>query len=140
VEQALGITYASFEDCCRQADVLVALLPYSPQTHLILNRAVFRQMKQGALFVHAGSGGTVHEGDLLEAIQNGGLGGAGVDTFSEEPLQPDNPLIALGRDPAKNLILTPHVAAGTVAADFRKEDYAEVLRFLAGEPLRYRVV
>jgi phosphoglycerate dehydrogenase-like enzyme len=140
VEQELGISYAPFEDCCRQADVLVALLPYSPQTRLVLNGVVFRQMKRGAILVHAGSGGTIHEGELIEAIHNGQIGGAGLDTFSKEPLQPDHPLIQLSRDPAKNIILTPHVAGGTVAADFRKEDYAEVLRFLAGEPLRYRVV
>jgi glyoxylate reductase len=137
VEETLGIRYASFEACCKAADILVGLLPYSQQTHLILNHVIFEQMKMGSLLVHAGSGGTVDEKDLLSVLQSGRLGGAALDTYESEPLPAEHPLIAHAS--SHNLILTPHVAAGSFAPDFRKDEYAEIVRYLAGEPLRHRV-
>lgn len=139
VESELGIRYAPCEVCYSSADVLVALLPYAAETDLSLNRAVFDQMKRGALLVHAGSGGTIHETDLLAALHTGQLGGAALDTFEYEPLPSDHPLIGYARQPDHNLILTPHIAAGSSIPN-RREDYAEIERFLAGEPLRYRLV
>lgn len=138
VETQLAITYATFEECVAQADILVNLLPYSPETDLKINAGVFQQMKAGGFLVHAGSGSTLHEQDLIEALEQH-LGGAALDTYEYEPLQPNHPLSVFAQNPAHNLLLTPHIAAGTGTPD-RSADYAEVVRFLAGQPLQWRVV
>ena len=79
---------------------------------------------------------------LAEALRSGHLGGAAVDGFTWEPVQPDNPLLALARDPLCNLILTPHVAAGaiTLTGALRQGDYVNIVAMLAGGDLRYRLV
>ena len=67
-----------------------------------------------------------------------------LDTYEWEPILPDNPLLRLARDPAMNVLLTPHTAAGSYenvpAGQSRRDDYENVLRVLRNEPVRYRVV
>lgn len=144
VEQELGIRRAhSVEQLLKVADVVVSLLPYSPETDYLkgggLTAARIAEMKPGALLVHLGSGSVIDERAVVEALRAGRLGGAAFDTFEYEPLQPDHPLVALAHDPNANLLLTPHTAAAWVGGD-RSGDYAEIMRFIAGEPLRYAVV
>src|SRR5690606_14012390 len=95
-------------------DLLCVLLPYSPGTDQLLNAATFAAMKPGAFVVHCGSGSVIDEAALAEALRRGHLAGAALDTFEWEPLRPDNPLVALARDPAANVLLTPHTAAATL--------------------------
>jgi phosphoglycerate dehydrogenase-like enzyme len=131
VEAALQIQYADFETCVTQADILVNLLPYSEETDSVLSD--FHQMKAGSFLVHAGSGSTLDEGNLVAAL--GHLAGAALDTYEYEPLPADSVLLQSDFD---NLLLTPHIAAG-VGHD-RRDDYAEVIRWMEGEPLRHRVI
>jgi len=139
VETELGITYAELETCFEAADVVINLLPYSPQTDLLIDRKLLGLMRHGGYFLHAGSGSTVHEADVAEAVHTGWLAGVAFDTYEYEPLQADHPLVTLARNPENNVILTPHVAAGSGRPN-RRGDYAEIERFLNGEPLRYQVV
>jgi phosphoglycerate dehydrogenase-like enzyme len=67
------------------------------------------------------------------------IAGAALDTYEYEPLQPTHSLVKLARDPESNLLLTPHVASASLPAD-RSEDFAEIVRFLRGEPLKHEVV
>jgi phosphoglycerate dehydrogenase-like enzyme len=138
VERELGITYASLEDCAKQADILVSLLPFSTVTDRSIGQPVFERMKPGSYFVHAGSGSIVDEQALVEALKSGRLAGAALDTYEFEPLQPTHSLVALARDKESNLVLTPHTAAAYLPAD-RSEDFGEIMRFLAGKPLQYEL-
>lgn len=138
VETELGITYAAPDGIMAESDFLCVLLPYLPETDLSLNAATFAAMKRGALVAHAGSGSVIDEAALAEAIRQGHLGGAALDTFEWEPLQPDNPLVQLARDPAANVLLTPHTAAATLPGK-RAAEWTNVRRVLAGEPLLYRI-
>ena len=70
-------------------------------------------MKRGACLVSCGSGSVIDEAALAEALREGRLAGAALDTFEWEPIRPDNPLLPLARDPARNVLLTPHTAAGS---------------------------
>lgn len=108
-----------------------------------MNGAYFAKMKPGALFVHAGAGAVVDEPDLIAALRSGHLAGAALDTYTYEPMRPDDPLLALARNPAANLILTPHTAAGGISTQpdrGRADDYANILALLEGRPLRYLVL
>ncbi len=143
VESQFSLRYAASQDeIAAVSDIVVALLPLGPATDQSLNAKFFAAMQLGALFVHSGGSGTVDEVALAEALRSGRLGGAAVDGFTLEPVPPDNPLIAMARDPMCNLILTPHVAAGAITATgaLRAGDYANIVALLTGGELRYRLV
>ena len=141
VERELGLTFAAVDELLRQSDFLVNLLPYFPETDLLLDAAYFAGMKTGAYLVNCGSGSVIHEADLANALRSGQLGGAALDTFEWEPIKADNPLIALAKA-GYNVLLTPHIAAGAsaVTEKGRQNEYTNILSYIAGSPLRYRVV
>lgn len=138
-ERELGITYAATDDLIRQSDVLYCLLPFIPEAAESMNAAVFSAMKPGSYFVFCGGSGMVNENDLIAALRSGQLAAAALDTFTYEPVQKDSPLLAVHRETQTvNLLLTPHVAAGTEGGS-RRSEYSNLDRRLAGEPLLYQV-
>ncbi len=141
VEAEFGIRFATQAEIAAAADVIVALLPLGPETEQSLSTAFFASLKPGALFIQSGGSATVDEDALAAALRSGQLGGAAVDGFTWEPVQPHNPLLALARDPMCNLVLTPHVAAGaiTITGALRQGDYVNIVAALKGEPLRHRL-
>ncbi len=140
VEAALDIVYAEPDAMLPVVDCLCVLLPYSAATDLLLDAATFAAMRPGAMVVSCGSGSVIDETALAAAVQTGHLAGAALDTYEWEPPLPDNPLVALGRDPAMNVLLTPHTAASTQGGGGRQGDWTNVRRWLAGESLLNRVV
>lgn len=137
-EIQLGITYTDPQSIVSEADVIYGLLPYSERDDQSLNAAFFAQMKPGSFFVFCGGSGLVDETALVDALRSGHLGGAALDTFTWEPIPPDSPLLDLHRDLTINLVLTPHVAAGTGSEGGRGDNYTNIRRLLAGEDLLYR--
>jgi len=137
VEAQLGITYADPHTVVAASDVLCSLLPYTPETDLWLNAERLATMRPGAYLVSCGSGSIIDEAALAAALREGRLAGAALDTFEWEPLRSDNPLVALARNPAMNVLLTPHTAAGSGRG--RDDDYTNVRRILAGEEPLNRV-
>jgi phosphoglycerate dehydrogenase-like enzyme len=89
-----------------RADVIVSTLPLTAETKGLMNKAFFDAAKRGALFINVGRGGTVVTDELVAALNDGRLGGAGLDVTDPEPLPAEHPLWR-----APNLIITPHVAA-----------------------------
>lgn len=140
VEQELGLTYVDEDELFRQSDTIANLLPYFAGTDLMIGAGHFSRMKYGAYFASCGSGSVIDEAALAEAVRSGKLGGAALDTFEWEPIKPDNPLIALAKA-GHNVLLTPHVAAGATAAAARERiaDYTNIVNFIEGKPVRYRV-
>jgi phosphoglycerate dehydrogenase-like enzyme len=157
-EAELGISPASLEQVLAESDTVCMLLPYYPETDLLLNAERLATMKRGAFLVSCGSGSVIDEAALADALRRGHLAGAALDTFEWEPIRPDNPLLPLAthprtgvaRDPAMNVVLTPHTAAGSSAdagsqagADSdktRRSDYDNIMRVLRGQPPLHRVV
>jgi len=143
VESDLALTYVPHTELFARSDYLVNLLPFVPGTDMLLNAGVFEQMKPGACFVSCGSGSTIDEGALAEAVRSGKLAGAALDTFEYEPIRADNPLIAVAKE-GFNVLLTPHTAAGTAdhksSTPNRTGDYVNISNYLAGKPLKCQVV
>ena len=142
VERELGVQFASVDEMLARSDVVCMLLPFFPETEQSLEADFFARMKQGSMFVSCGGSGVVEEDALAAALRAGHLSGAALDNFTFEPIAPNNPMLALASDPRANIVLTPHVAAGTDAgrADERVGDFANLLRCLRDEPLRGRLV
>jgi phosphoglycerate dehydrogenase-like enzyme len=89
-----------------RADVIVDTLPLTPDTKGLFDKGFFDAAKRGALFINVGRGGTVVTADLIAALADGRIGGAGLDVTDPEPLPADHPLWH-----APNVIITPHVSA-----------------------------
>ena len=140
-ESELGLTYVSSDQLFAESDFLCNLLPYYPETDMLINTDVFARMKPGAYLASCGSGSVIDEAALAQALRAGKLAGAALDTYEWEPIRPDNPLLPLAQDPAMNVLLTPHTAAGSVSAleGGRREDFENILRSLRGEPPLHRV-
>lgn len=96
------------DDLAAQVDVLVNLLPLTPETTNILAAPLFKQMKSSAMLINAGRGGHLVDNDLLDALEKGKLKRAALDVFREEPLPPSHPFWS-----REAIIMTPHVAART---------------------------
>lgn len=97
-----------------ESDAVTIHTPLNDGTRGLLRWKELRQMKSTAVLINCARGGIVDEADLIQALREGIIAGAGLDVTVEEPLRPDNPLCA-----APNLILSPHSAAQTREATVR---------------------
>ena len=93
-----------------QADVVVNATPLTPATTGLFDRKLFAKMKPGTYFINVGRGKSVVTDDLMNALNTGHLGGAALDVQDPEPLPPGHPLWS-----ARNIIITPHISAGSDA-------------------------
>lgn len=91
-----------------EADFISLHLPATPETRNIVGKKEFELMKPTAYLINAARGETVDEGELVKALQEGKIAGAGLDVYAKEPPDNDNPLFTLD-----NVILSPHNAALT---------------------------
>ena len=128
---ALGARPASKEEILREADVVTLHLRLEPQTRGFLGRKEFALMKPAAILVNTGRGALVDRDALLEALRERKITGAGLDVFHEEPLKPDDPILAL-----PNVVLSPHVAGQTpeVIRDGLLRAVQNVENFVKGAP------
>jgi phosphoglycerate dehydrogenase-like enzyme len=136
-EQArLGVELTDRPRLLRESDVVVCHVPLTAETRGMVDRAFLAQMKPSAYLVNISRGGVVDQDALVEALRARRIAGAGLDVFSPEPLPAGHPLTALD-----NVVLTPHVGAGTLDA-FRTKmrfAFANILRHAEGEPPLERV-
>jgi D-3-phosphoglycerate dehydrogenase len=93
-------------DLFRRSDFISSHLPLNPGTKGLLNYQCFSAMKPTAYFINTGRGPTHNEADLIRALQEHKLAGAGLDVMEIEPTLPDNPLHQMD-----NVVLTPHSAS-----------------------------
>jgi glycerate dehydrogenase len=100
--------YRSFEEVLETADIISFHMPLTPETRNLIGMDEFRQMKRRPLIINTARGGLVNEADLVQALDEGLIAGAGFDVLTKEPPAPDNPLLTILDRP--NVIVTPHVA------------------------------
>lgn len=86
------------------SDIVSLHLPLTPTTHALIDRAALALMKPTALLINTSRGAIVEEQALVDSLRRARLAGAGLDVFTEEPVDPANPLLRLD-----NVVLTPHV-------------------------------
>lgn len=118
-----------------QSEILVSLLPSTPETCGLIGGGVLRKLRRDGkfgtpVFISAGRGDTVNETGLLHALQDGTIRAASLDVFVAEPLPPDSPFWTLA-----NVVITPHNAADSHPDAIVDAVIAEIGRFEAGAPL-----
>lgn len=136
VEDEDGAVYFdSLEGLAEVADVLSLHTPGGPQTHHMINAGLLKRMKPGAILINTARGSVVNEEDLAQALNDGVIGGAGLDVYQGEPAI--NPALLA----APNAVLLPHLGSATLetrtAMGMRVADNLD--RFFDGEPLLDRV-
>ncbi|MBY3599739.1 2-hydroxyacid dehydrogenase [Rhizobium bangladeshense] len=119
-----------------RTDILVGLLPLTPETTGFYDRGLFKKLRGGALgrpvFINAGRGKSQIESDIVSAIREGTLGGASLDVFEVEPLAADSPLWEL-----ENVFITPHDAAVSEENALFRHVETQIARFERGETLQF---
>jgi glyoxylate/hydroxypyruvate reductase A len=123
----------------RRTEILVCLLPHTPQTAGLLDLALLRRLKRdgamaGAFLVNAARGQIQVDADILAALDQGALAGATLDVFPHEPLPPESPLWSHPR-----VTVTPHNAGDISPRVFAPEVFAQIERFERGLPLENSV-
>jgi D-3-phosphoglycerate dehydrogenase len=102
---------ADLQDLLRESDVVTVHVPLTPVTRGLIGAAELAVMPSHAIVIHTARGGVVDEEALIARLRDGGIAGAGVDVFADEP--PDQ---RCGYLPLPNVVLSPHTAAHTVQA------------------------
>jgi (S)-sulfolactate dehydrogenase len=136
-EAELGVRRLAFEELLAESDVVSLHVPLTPETRNLIRRPQLERMKRGACLINVARGGIVDEADLAQALRDGILGGAAVDTFLVEPMPADSPLFE-----APNVLLTPHTAGATneCVVEAVGRSLENVRRVLRGEEPLDRVV
>jgi phosphoglycerate dehydrogenase-like enzyme len=132
MEQQLNVQYVELEQLIATADVVTLHLPYTRETDSLIDAARLARMKPSALLINAARGELVVEADLVHALKNGVIAGAALDVYAKEPIETNNPLLAL-----ENAVLTPHVG-GTVldnVAHMARHCFRNIELYLEGKPL-----
>ena len=128
-ERALNASTAPFEEVLRRADFLSLHIPYTPQTHHLLNAAALALMKPDAYLINTARGPIVDEAALAAALQADRLRGAALDVFEDEPrIHPA--LLQM-----EQVVLAPHIGSATreTRARMATTAAANILAHLRGE-------
>lgn len=108
-----GVRQANLDELYEGADIISLHLPETKETVGMINAETIGKMKDSVILINAARGGLINTADLIEALKNGKIGGAGLDTLDGEPMKDtSNPLLGMN-----NVILTPHIAYSSAEAN-----------------------
>jgi D-3-phosphoglycerate dehydrogenase len=144
---AQGVEIVNLDELLQRADILSLHTAYTAQTHHLMDTSAFQQMKPGAVFINVTHAGLVDESALLKALESGQLGGAAIDTLSDEPPPADHPLLH-----HPHVVATPHLNQNTVEsqsttsiqvvedmlAALRGQDYRHIVNLPFSEQVPYQ--
>ena len=112
-----GYEWLELDELCKVADIISVHVPLTSQTKGMIDEKRISLMKDGVIFINVSRGAVADENALVTAVENGKIGGLGVDVYSVEPITNDSPYNRiLDRS---NVILTPHMAWGAYEARVR---------------------
>ena len=113
-----------------RSDILICLLPLTPQTRGIVGAELLARLPRGAFLINGARGGHVVDTDLLAALDSGQVAAAALDVFEPEPLPPEHPFWAHPR-----VVMTPHAASITIPSSAAPQVVDNLRRARAGQPL-----
>ncbi len=131
-EKILNARYVSFDELLQQSDILSVHASLSPETKGLFNKHAFAKMKPSAIFINTARGSMHNEADLLGALRNKVIRGAGLDVTDPEPMDRHHPLLNL-----PNVCVLPHIGSATVETRSKMAVMAaeNILALLRNEPM-----
>ncbi|MEH6590379.1 MAG: D-glycerate dehydrogenase [Halioglobus sp.] len=132
VRDVPGVDNVSLEELLLRSDFVSVNVALTEETTNLLDAKRIAMMKPGAVLVNTARGGIVDEYALADALSRGQLDAAGIDVFATEPVEEDNPLLALS-----NVVVVPHIGSATTLTRARMADLAvdNCMAALKGEPM-----
>jgi D-3-phosphoglycerate dehydrogenase len=132
----LGLAHTPFEDLLKRSDIVTIHVPVTEETQGMFDREAFSLMKRSAVVINTARGPIIKTTDLVRALREGTISGAGLDVFEKEPPEPGHELLYLD-----NVVLSPHVAWYSEEGgwDIRRMIMDDVKAFLRGKPPRFVV-
>lgn len=120
------------EELCRRSDIISVHVPLTAETKGMIDEKHIQMMKDGVVFINVSRGAVADEDALTCAVENGKIGGLGIDVYSAEPMATDSPYNRILH--RKNVIFTPHMAWGAYEARRRciDEVYKNIETFFMG--------
>lgn len=109
LETALGAKYVSFEELLKESDILSVHCALNSETRGVFDLAAFSKMKRSAIFINTSRGAVHNEPDLVRALKEGLIWGAGLDVTDPEPMKTNNPLLTM-----ENAAVLPHIGSATM--------------------------
>lgn len=110
-EELLGAKHVEFEELLKQSDIISAHCALTNETKGKFNYDVFSKMKPSSIFINTSRGGVHNETDLIKALEDKKIWGAGLDVTNPEPMHANNPLLFM-----ENVAVLPHIGSATVEA------------------------
>jgi len=134
--RAIGTEPMSLDEMLPRADFITVHVPLTPATRGMIGAAEISRMKDGVRLLNVARGGIIDEQALADGVAAGKIAGAAIDVFTEEPINPENPLLGNPR-----IVLTPHLGASTAEAQERvaTDVAAQIVEIFEGKPARYAV-
>ncbi|HEA53506.1 2-hydroxyacid dehydrogenase [Marinobacter antarcticus] len=108
LETELGAQRCDMDELLAQSDFVCISVPLTTETHQLIGAEAFRKMKSSAILINISRGKVVDEAALIDALNEGQIGGAGLDVFEEEPVSRDSPLLQM-----TNVVALPHIGSAT---------------------------
>jgi len=121
---------AGLDAMLARSDMLVCLLPLTPETRGVINARSLGLLPRGAFLINGGRGGHQVQDDILAALESGHLAGAALDVFEPEPLPTEHPFWGHPK-----VFMTPHAASITIPDSAAPPVVENIRRARAGEPL-----
>lgn len=118
-EQELGVRYLPLDELARACDIVSIHVPVTPETTNLVDAAFLESMKPNSILINTARGEIVDQVALAQALEDGVIGAAGLDTLSPEPVAADHPLVLLSAEAASKLALSPHIG-GVTEGMFRR--------------------
>lgn len=136
-EKEIGVKYVSFEELLAQSDVLSIHTALTPETKGKFTLDVFKQMKPNSIFINTARGAIHNEKDLIRALEEKIIWGAGLDVTNPEPMDKDNPLLSM-----ESVAVLPHIGSATeeTRTAMAQIIVKNVLAGLKGEKLPFEVM
>lgn len=136
VEKEIGAKYVSFEELLEQSDVLSVHTALTPETKDKFDLSSFRKMKPTSIFINTARGGIHNEKDLIKALEEKIIWGAGLDVTNPEPMQIDNPLLNM-----ESVAILPHIGSATEETRSAMANLIaqNIIAGLKGEALPYQI-
>lgn len=108
IEKATHSKFESLNQLLRNSDVISVHVPYTKQTHQLVDIQFLKKMKKSSFLVNTARGGVIKEKDLVSALKRGMIAGAALDVFENEPIGKNHPFVKMN-----NVVIAPHIGSST---------------------------
>jgi len=108
IESMTHSKFESLNQLLKKSDIISVHVPYTKQTHQLVDMKFLKKMKKSSFFINTARGGIIKEKDLISALKRGTIAGAALDVFENEPIGKNHPFVKMD-----NVVIAPHIGSST---------------------------